>query len=210
MTASLIEQRLNKLEKSVRFYKQISFLFIAVIGILVFMSFDRKKTPVDDVVKAKEFQVVDDYGKVFLSMKKDENAGQVDLYNSYGTKILTLTSSDGGAGTVIGRDAGGRKIYRLINVKGGGGSIDVYNTNEVMADELTITDRNTGYLEVNNSDGNQMLVCTYGSSSSSGIFSVYNNMNTRICVLGSDNNSNGVLNVYNRSGGSMNGVWPKE
>src|SRR5438067_3464825 len=106
MTASLIEQRLNKLESNVRFYKQIIIGLIAVIGVVAFMSFTKKAT-VEDVVKAKEFQVVDDYGRVYLSLKKDQGAGQVDLFNSSGTKLLTLTSSDGGAGTIIGRDAAG-------------------------------------------------------------------------------------------------------
>lgn len=209
MTANRIEQRLNKLESNVRLYKQIIFGLVGVVAFVVFMSFNQKSV-LEDVVKAKEFQVVDEYGRVYMSLKKDAGAGQMDLFNSSGTKVLSLTTSDGGAGTVIGRDANGKKIYRLINVKGGGGSVGVYNSNETMVDELTITDRNTGYLEVNNADGNKMLVCTYGSGSSSGIFSVYNSQNNRICVLGSDANSNGVLNVYDRAGGKLNGVWPKE
>ncbi|HYC40746.1 MAG TPA: hypothetical protein VEB63_09675 [Chitinophagaceae bacterium] len=204
---SLVEQRLQRLEKRLRVY-QYGFLVIILLGGF-FMVTAFKKPGAADIIKAKEFQVVDDYGRVLMSLREDSDAGQLDMYNSSGTRLLTFTTSDGGAGTIIGRDASGKKIYRMINVKGGGGSMCVYNTNEAIASEISITDRNTGYMEINNTNGNNMLVCTYGTNSSSGIFSVYNDINTRICVLGSDATGNGVLNVLNRSGGGMNGVWPK-
>ena len=208
MSTLQIESRLNKLESSVKVYRIILLSIVSVIAVVVMLSFNEKATA-PDVLQAKEFQVVDDYGKVYISLKKDYDAGMFNLYDSKGTKLLSLLASDGGAGTIIGRDSYGKKTYRLINVQGGGGSLAIYNSNETIADELTITDKNTGYLAVNNAEGNKMLLMTYGSGSSSGIFSVYNNANNRICVLGSDVNSNGVLNVYNSYGASMNGVWPK-
>jgi hypothetical protein len=208
MSRLQIESRFNRLERSVKIYRIILLSIASVIAVVAILSFN-KKTTSQDVLQAKEFQVVDDYGTVYMSLKRDGDAGEFNLYNSKGTKLISLLSSDGGAGTIIGRDNYGKKTYRLINVKGGGGSLAIYNANETIADELTITDKNTGYLEVNNSEGNKMLLMTYGSGSSSGIFSVYNNSNNRICVLGSDANSNGVLNVYNSSGSNLNGVWPK-
>lgn len=207
-TIDLLEQRINKLQRNARIYRISFFSFIVVIALVAFVGF-RGKGGAADVVKAKEFQVVDDYGKVYMSLRHDELSGLMDLYGNTGTKLLTFTSSDGGAGTIIGRDAAGTRIYRFINVKGGGGSLQVYNTDEKIADELTITDKNTGFLQVSSPTGDKMHVLTYGSSSSSGIFSVYNSTGTRICVLGSDASSNGVLNVCNSSGGAMNGVWPK-
>ena len=208
MSTLQIESRLNKLEHSVNVYRIILLLILSAIAVVFLISFNNKTTA-PDILQAKEFQVVDDNGKVYISLKKDIDAGQFILFDKRGTKLLSLMASGDGAGTFIGRDTYGKKIYRLINVKGGGGSLSIYNANEIVADELTVTDKNTGYLGVNNSEGNKMLQMTYGSGSSSGIFTVYNNANNRICVLGSDVNSNGVLNVYNSYGEAMNGVWSK-
>lgn len=208
MNTSDIEKRLQRLESANRLYK---LFFVVVLGVSAFFistSFT-EKTTVQDVVKAKEFQLVDTDGGVLMSLRREGDAGQLDMYNTVGTKLLSLTTSDDGAGCIVGRDANGKRIYRLINVKGGGGSVSVYNREEVKASEMTITDKNTGYIELNNSDGNKMLRFTYGTGSSAGIISVYNGLGNRIIVLGSDASDNGVLNVLNRYGEGMSGVWPK-
>jgi hypothetical protein len=203
-----IEKRLQRLERSNRLYRIFLFIVLGASAYFITTGFTESRV-VEEVIKAKEFQVVDSYGKVLMSLRKDAEAGQLDMYNTSGTKLLSLTTSDGGAGTIIGRDMNGKKIYRMINVKGGGGSVCVYNSNEVLSGDLTITDRNTGYLELNNSDGNKMLRFTYGNGSTAGIMSVYNSLGNRIIVMGSDASENGVLNVLNRYGEGMNGVWPK-
>jgi hypothetical protein len=200
LTADL-EKRLSRLERSNRTYK---FLLLAIIAGSSFFFVTGFRNAAGDIVKAKEFQVVGEDGTIYMSLKKFGAAGKFDMYNSEGTALVSLSESDGGSGTIIGRDEKGQRIYRLINVNGGGGSLSVFNAKEEVAAELTVTDRHTGYLEINQPGGSNMFAFTYGSSSGSGVFSIFNKLNKRIAVVGSDASSNGVINVYNKDGEGLN------
>jgi hypothetical protein len=203
-----IEKRLAGLERKVRAY-QLSLLTIVLIATLATVLAYNKKTPVADVVQAKEFQVVDDRGNVLVRLKKDGSAGDLTVLNTKGTELVQLTSSTAGSGAVIGYGKEGNLIYRFIGDDGGGGAMDVYNSNGKVAGAMGATDVNSGYLLINNGEGNKLIHMTYGNSSKGGVLNIYNRNNSRICTLGSDPDNNGVLNVYNSQGQNMNGVWPK-
>ena len=65
-----IEQRVIKLEKSLRAYR-IFFSSAVIVLVAAVLISSGKKDDVPDLVKAKAFQVVDDMGNVVLLMNKE-------------------------------------------------------------------------------------------------------------------------------------------
>jgi hypothetical protein len=203
-----IELRFKKLEKSNRMYKILFLNMLLLCGFFVFVSFSQDNT--EDLIRAKEIQIINSNGNIALSLKSNRNAGQLDIQNGAGSRILTLTESDGGSGgTIVARDQYGNKIYRMVPVTGGGGSIESFNKDGYVATQMSVTDRNTGYIAANYGDGRQMAVVSYANSSGSGIFSIFNNSGYRISVIGADPANSGCVNVYDSYGNNLNGVWPK-
>lgn len=203
---SNLEQRLEKLEKKLRIYQ---FAFIAIIlvsGFFIVSAFN-KKAPVPDLIQAKEFQVVDDQGNTFVSLKKDYDAGTILVYNSSGIPLIDMYST-AGTGAVLTKTQNGKYACYMGAYNTGAGQIKVYNIDEKAADEIGSTTNNYGYVGVNNTNQDNILSITT-TSNGDGIVSVYNRYKNRICVLGPDDYGNGVLNVLNSSGQNMNGVWPK-
>jgi hypothetical protein len=227
-----LEARLGNLERKLRFY-QIGLTVIILTGVLLVITAFNKKTPVTDLIQAKEFQVVDDYGKVYASMKQHDGYCDFKIYNGQGTQIIRLTESSNGYGAVMTSDKSGTAAVNIMGVSGmEGGSINVFNKYGKTIDEIGVTNKNTGYLGLYNSNGNDLFKVTYteennggwlglynatnknmitlsNTNDNDGVISVYNRANNRVCVLGGDNSGNGVLNVLNSAGLNMNGVWPK-
>ncbi len=229
---STLENRLEKLERRLRFY-QIGITAIILTGVLLVVTAFNKKNPVPDLVQAKEFQVVDDNGKVYASMKQHDGYCDFKIYNGQGSQIIRLTESTNGYGAVMTSDKYGTSAVNIMGVTGNeGGSINVFNKSGKIIDEIGVTNTSTGYLGVYNSSGSDLFKVTYTAENNGGwlglynannkemitlsntnvndgVVSVYNHSNNRICVLGGDVSGNGVLNVLNSAGLNMNGVWPK-
>jgi hypothetical protein len=201
-----LEKRLEKLEKKLRIYQ---FAFMAIIlagGFLVITAFN-KKVPVPDLIQAKEFQVVDDQGKTFISLKKDYDAGSIKVYNTEGTALIDLYST-AGTGAILTKTQTGKFACYIGAYNTGAAYIKIYNINEKAVDEIGSTSNDYGYVGVNNTNEDNILSITT-TSYGDGIVSVYNRYKNRICVLGPDNYGNGLLNILNSSGQNMNGIWPK-
>src|SRR5438045_9073347 len=97
---SILENMFSKLERKVRIY-QLSFLSIFLVsGFFIVSGFNRKyKAP--DVLQAKEFQVVDDNGRVYASLKQHDQYCDFKLYNSQGYQIIRLTEITNAYGAMI-------------------------------------------------------------------------------------------------------------
>lgn len=220
-----LEERISKLEKGLRNYRL--FFGASVITLLTFVLMSSgKKTDVPDIIKAKAFQVVDDNGNVLLLLNKEKGNGQVATYSTSGQKLVRLFTSDGGAGAINTFDANGKLNFKVTRTTEGGGYMALYNSavNEVM--EVGVTKSDAGYLQINDNNGKKLAWLTktangggYLSLSKDeqetmvmstpdvgGRFSIYNNDNTRVGYLGVQDNKDGNLSVYYKSGTRIGGV----
>jgi hypothetical protein len=206
---STLESRFAKLERKVRIY-QLSFLSIILLtGFFMISGFNNKyKAP--DVLQAREFQVVDENGKVYASLKQHDQYCDFKLYNSLGYQIIRLTESTNGYGAIITFDKTENLACKMTGTTGGlGGSITAYNSKGNEVASMTNTTSGAGSVSVNN-PGGDIVGQMSASLTEQGNISLYNKSKVRTCILGSDADGNGTLNVFNRLGQNQNGVWPKE
>ena len=229
---STLEKRLEMLEQKLRIYQIVFFILVLPAGFLLITAFNKKKTA-PDLIQAKEFQVVDDNGKVYASMKQHDNYCDFKIYNEGGTQIIRLTESSNGYGAVMTSSKNGTPAVNIMGVSGNvGGSVNVFNQYGKVIDEFGATTKGTGYLGIYSSNGNEMfkvtntkendggwlglynaanknMIVLSNTNDNDGVVSVYNRAGNRICVLGGNDSGDGVLNVLNNAGLNMNGVWPK-
>ena len=146
---STIEKRVEKLESKLRFYQLAFIATIFVAGFFIFTAFKNNVAP--DLIQAKEFQVVDDNGKVLVSMKKDTTGGgHVNIYNQAGTSVL----------------------YMNAGYQGGRIALSDNNGNSGMV--AAITDEGHGVLNVYNKF-NKRINAVGGDAGGNGVVNVYNN-----------------------------------
>ena len=123
---STIETRLLALEKSNRLYKHSLIVVIAAAAILFIMSFTRKD-PVEDTLRAKNFEVVNDQNKVLVKLTTLDGSGRITTYNPSGEKQIDVLPNNVGGGSFIVYDGKGSMNARITYTEGGGGSLGVYN-----------------------------------------------------------------------------------
>lgn len=214
-----IEQRIVRLEKSLRTYRLLFGFSIVAIFSVVLMS-SGKKADVPDIVKAKAFQVVDDDGNVLVLINKERGNGQMATYSTKGQKLVRLFTSDGGAGAINTFDPSGRLNFKVTRTTEGGGYMALYNSaeNEVM--EVGVTKSDAGYLQINDNAGTKLGWLTkasggggylslsangkealvLSSSSIGGRLSIYNGLEKRVGYMGSEDDENGYLSVSDKYG----------
>jgi len=220
-----IEQRISKLEKSLRMYRLFFGTSVILLIAVVLMS-SGKKNDVPDLVKAKAFQVVDDNGKVLLLLNKEKGNGQMATYSSSGERLVRLFTSDGGAGAINTFDANGTLNFKVTRTTEGGGYMALYNSVEKEIMEVGVTRSNSGYFQVNDDQANKLVWLTrtsggggYMSLSNKGTetlvmstpevgsrLSIYNSYSTRIGYFGTQDDRSGNLSVYSSSGSRIGGV----
>ena len=220
-----IEQRLARLEKSLRYYRLFFGTTVIALFAVILMS-SGKKTDVPDLVKAKAFQVVDDNGNILLQLNKEKGNGQVSTYSDNGTRLVRLFTSEGGAGAINTFDGNGKLNFKVTKITEGGGYMALYNSEEKKVMEAGSIVGNAGYFQIN--DHNEKKIAwitevTNGGGSLSlfnkelgsifleaqeagGRVSIYNKGNTRIGYLGTQDNQDGNLSIYSSSNVRLGGV----
>ncbi|MBS1655272.1 MAG: hypothetical protein JSU05_10540 [Bacteroidetes bacterium] len=222
-----LEQRIALLEKNIRFYQIVFGVLIILAGALASMSF-RSKSPVPDVIQAKAFQVVDDAGNVLVEINKEDGNGQLSTYTPTGTRLVSLFTSDAGCGAINTFNYDGKTIFKVTNTSGGGGYMALFNNDKKEIAEFGVTDIGSGYFRINDNIGNKQAWITY-TKGGGGYFSlsnngnetirlstadvggrigIYNDYNTRIAYMGTQENRDGQITTFNSSG-SWTGGLPK-
>ena len=220
-----IEQRIIRLEKSLKYYRLFFGTTVIALIAVVFMS-SGKKADVPDLVKAKAFQVVDDNGNVLLLLNKEKGNGSLSTYSADGTKLIQLFTSVGGAGAINTFAGNGKLNFKVTQITEGGGYMALYNSDQKEVMEAGSIIGNAGYLQVNDHNANKIAWITEvknGGGSLSlfndnlgtifleaqevgGRVSIYNKGNTRIGYLGTQDNQDGNLSVYNSANVRLGGV----
>lgn len=224
MTHSL-EQRIVKMEKDLRFYRfTIAGLLVVAFGFII-MSFGPKKTA-PEVIEAKAFHVVDDNGRVLVEINKEDGNGQLSTFSPEGIRLASIFTTSGGAGglNTFGKD--GKLLFKVTNTIDGGGYMALFNGQTVEAAELGVTDAQSGYLKINDRNAKKMAWITYtqdgggyfslakdglemlrlSTPGAGGRIGVYNGDNIRIGYLGSQDNKDGNVTIWNAAGTRTGGL----
>ncbi len=192
-----IEIRLQKLETSNRRYKSIILLMLAAFA-TVFMAFRNNKTA-PDVIQAKRFEVVDDFGNVLVNLSQDEGKGIIKTYNKDGKKLVNITYTTNQEGYLALEDGKGQETMRLSSSNdGGGGYIGVFNPSGKRT--LTLCNDNSGgniYVSNSNGDTRATVQC---NSSAGGFLGLYNSSGYTAVKLTQTSSGNGDLYINNYNG----------
>ena len=221
-----LEQRLIKLEKSLQMYRMI-FCVLLVTGISLVLLSNTKKVNVADVIKAKAFEVVDDNGNVLVEINKDQNNGHIATYTPGGKKLVSLlTTTDGISGALLTYDINGKVLFKVTRTTEGGGYMALNNGAGKEIAEMGVTTSASGYLNLNDRNGEKIVWLTF-TEGGGGYFSllnkgtemirlstpdaggrtgVYNKNNTRIGYIGTQENGDGNITIWNNSGTRTGGV----
>lgn len=192
-----LDSRLQKLEATNRRYQTILIFTIASFAIL-FMAF-KKPQPAPDVLQAKRFEVVDNYGNVLAIISQDDGKGVIKTYTKEGKKLVNITYTTNNEGYLAIENGQGTETMRFSSSnEGGGGYIGIYNPSGKRT--LTLYNNNSGgNVNVSSSDGNTRasLEC---NSVGGGFLGLYNSSGNSAIKLTQTSSGNGDLYINNYSG----------
>lgn len=220
-----LEQRIARLEKNLRFYRfGFAGLMIVAAG-FVTMSFNNRKTA-PDVIEAKAFHVVDDAGNVLVELNKEDGNGQISTFTPGSKRLVSLFTTDDGAGGIntFGKD--GNVIFKVTNNTGGGGYMALFNSGKQEIAELGVTNTESGYFKLNDRSGNKQVWMTYtqdgggylslskgtqemirlSTPDAGGRIGIYNGSNTRIAYMGAQDTKDGNITIWNSAGTKSGGL----
>jgi hypothetical protein len=220
-----LEQRIARLEKNLRFYRfGFAGLFIIAAGFIT-MSFNNRKTAAD-VIEAKAFHVVDDAGNVLVELNKEDGNGQISTFTPAGKRLVSLFTTDDGAGGINTFGKEGNVIFKVTNNTGGGGYMALFNAGKQEIAELGVTNNESGYFKLNDRSGNKQVWMTYtqdgggylslskgaqemirfSTPDAGGRIGVYNSSNTRIAYMGAQDTKDGNITIWNSAGTRSGGL----
>jgi hypothetical protein len=244
-----IEMRLQKLEAANKRYQRIIVMMILTASAVAFMAFGKKKTYAE-VIQAKRFDVVDDYGNILVQLSQSSGMGTMRTYKTDGKRLLNLSYTTTNEGYMAVEDGYGKELLRFTSsTDGGGGYIGLYNSSGTRTLSM-YNDYDGGNLSVNNNEGNSRVfmenngsvggllsvrnasgyttfkatqttsghgdvyVNNYNGderirlsvSNSAGNFQLRNNSKTLIIEAGGTNSEGGVINTFGSSGSFIQGM----
>ncbi len=220
-----LEQRVAQLEKNLRAYR-IFFGSSIIVILAVFLMASGKKSQVPDVIKAKAFEVVNDNGTTIVEINKENGNGQVSTYTPAGKRLVSLFTSSGGAGAINTFDTDGDVLFKVTRTQEGGGYMALFNSAQKEIAEFGVTTGESGYFNLNDRNGNKIAWLTYteggggyfsllnnnvetvrlSSPEAGGRVGVYNKNNIRIGYIGTQDNLDGNITLWNSLGSRSGGL----
>ena len=139
---------------------------------MTLMGFGKNQVP--DKIQAKNFEVVNDEGKVMVRMATFEKDGVVTTYRPSGEILADIVSTKSGAGGLVLYDGAGKQNMIFTDVNGGGGSIRINNAKGQTAVQLGRNGNQAGSVTVNNQNEKKILLLT-GDTADAGAILSYDN-----------------------------------
>jgi hypothetical protein len=214
----LLEQRIEKLEKSLKMYK-LFFSGIFITGFAFLLISSGKKNAVPEVLQAKSFQVVDNNMTTLATLGADKGNGSLATYTPAGKKLVHLFTSEGGAGGINTFDNDGDVLFKLTRTEGGGAYLGLFNEDVKEIVEFGNTTNKSGYMNINDKFGDKLAWITY-TADGGGYFALLNNnletirfstpdaggrigisnkRNKRIAYMGTQENLDGNVTIYDNN-----------
>jgi hypothetical protein len=166
-----LESRLAALESSNRRLKTALALLVTFVALIALVGFSQDQ--VQDVVKAKKFQLIGPNGKILAVMEPYEGKGSVTTYDEEGDILTDLVATKSGAGGIVIYDGEGHQNMVVSDVTGGGGSLVINNSSFKKVVELGHNEAAAGAFTVYNKDGSKIVYAT-GDTDHAGAVLTYN------------------------------------
>ncbi|MDP4264143.1 MAG: hypothetical protein Q8941_16565 [Bacteroidota bacterium] len=220
-----LEQRVMQLEKNIRFCHFCFAGLVLVLASFIILSFNNRKSA-PDVIEAKAFHVVDERGNTLVELNKEDGNGQISTFTPAGKRLVSLFTTDGGTGGLNTFDKNGQVLFKVTNTTEGGGYMALFNSEGKEVTELGVTDIESGYMKLNNRYGNKLVWMTYtqdgggylslskegqemirlSTPAIGGRMGIYNNSNTRVIYMGTQDNKDGNVTIWNSAGTRSGGL----
>jgi len=188
------EERINVLETQVRTLKRIVYGFGCLLVAGVIVSATSMQT-IPDVIQAKKFEVVNDEGRMVVSLgAPGDGGGGLFISDNKGRPSVMLISDSSMPGLVIFHDGKGAA---RISADADGGNWVIYNKDEkTVASLFTYTDG--GRLSINNKDGKS--VAKIFVIDNGGGFGMNNKNGQPFVMLGTNVAGDGKFTILNSKG----------
>ena len=172
-----IRERVDRIERQNRLLKfGLVFVFLISAGGAGVAGIAKWGSKPPDIIKAKEFHVVDEYGVSTVRLHSILGTGLVSTY-LYGQPMVELGALEGRDGMVVTKNADGKPLVKLTATGGGDG--------------MVVT---------NDTDGKRLVAIGGSTRGDGGFFSLQNKSGVEVIQAYADENGNGVLGVLNRDG----------
>lgn len=146
-----VEERLNKLEKSLRLWRFASIgLGVAVLAALSGVGIDY--LGLRGTVRAKKFVVANDKGAAIELENSPEGDGLISIHDAKGLPRILLGNSQKGYGTMELYGGAEQKMV-FLGGSASGGQIALYNNEKKKVVDMQATRTNNGAVVVNDFDG---------------------------------------------------------
>jgi hypothetical protein len=181
-----IEERMKRLESNNRLLAFGIFALLAAVSTLVTVVVvrvwpDYETAQSGKIVRASEFRVVDEQGNDVVRLAKSENGdGYISIYDSKGTKLVSINAIESG-GRILTHGRDGERLAIMASGETGG---------------LVAT---TG---ANGTKGVALVILDHG-----GMVATYDSKGTKLVSMGSNSDGEGAVFTYNRAGKVKN-WWP--
>ncbi|UEG49123.1 hypothetical protein LK994_10820 [Ferruginibacter lapsinanis] len=220
-----LEKRIIRLENRLKTYRIIFGSALTVFAAIMLMSHNNKPS-VPEVIQAKAFEVVDNYGNVLLKLNKEDGNGCFTTYTNTGKKLVKLFTSTGGGGAINSFDENGEINFKVTKTIGGGGYMALFNSDRNEIVEFGATNNNTGYFNLNDKDGKKIAWLTYtengggyfallnddietirlSTPSEGGRVGISNKRNNRVVYMGTQDDLDGNITISNASGSKLGSI----
>lgn len=123
------QERLSRLERQVRRYRNLTaLLLLAVVALLASGAGD----PVPEVLRARRFEMVAEDGRPLAALRPTSTGGAIGIFNLKGEPAGLLTADATGGGLLNIISAQGRNGVLMLgtNADQTGGAVTVYNSAE--------------------------------------------------------------------------------
>ena len=167
------EKRLAALEKINARYRMLLVGALVISVYFIIASFSPHKI-VPDLIQAKKFELVDDYGNVLARIENFDGSGAMTTYKPNGSILTDIVATKGNSGGIVVYDGNGRKNILLTDVTGGGGSVVINNSSEQKVLSLGRNTQNAGSVTFYNGSSNEIGLIT-GDTNNDGVVLTYNN-----------------------------------
>ena len=117
-----MEQKLESLERQMKYYRMVTLLGVIAICVLLFINAVdvQQGDGIQRVVKTQKFELVDRQGKTLLEMQALESAAGIVMYDKSGKEMFFIGGDNQGQGSLIQmRNKEGTNLLQLSsNAKG--------------------------------------------------------------------------------------------
>lgn len=221
-----LEQRISKMEKTIKLYR-LGFTTLIVAGFSISLMSSGKKVMAPEKIQAKSFEVVDSRGNVIAFLGEDGGGGILTTYGKTGNKQTSLFQTTDGGGGINTFNKNGYINFKVTNSTGGGGYMAMFNENVKEIVEFGVTTSQSGYMRINDKNSEKLAWIT-NTNDGGGYFSlsgydnqevirmsspkigarigIYNGSKARIAYMGTQETGSGNISVYSSTGNTLGSI----